>query len=560
MPKVLNIELGRASTASVSGIVGVFLLAEEPVLGVGHAGREADVLEKLEVRKADAEVVGHSVLHLVEEVGLAEIGGLEAYLVLQRGVVAEGYLFVEPLLADPVLPLEGVDGAHREGDVGQGEGIGGVAGVLAVHRVDAQVELAVPVPREGDGRLRLVLEGVVDVVGVVAVVRRAGEVHRGAEVHAGVGLGILRVRPLDGEVPGLEEFGSAPLAGLVVGVADRERAVELVVDAVAGVDVDGPRAKGVVVSGHGEVEVVAEHEVHAGVAHEESAGRLLAEGGHQHARGSVGPLGDEAERQAEEGYLHVLDHHVGRTEDGLLRGLLYHLGAGQREIVVGVVGVADRVFALGDVDGLVVHHLYVLSVEYAVVLGGDHVGDAGLARVEVVAHLLHVVGLASLGHFGLPPPRRGRWSHTRPRVDRALVHVVLHVFGGQLHVLVGHAHVAIIIYEAFAVAEVLDYGVPGGRERGLVEGTLAEHGHRVGPVQGVGGVERIPEGQGRGVGRDHLLLHAHAVAAFRAPLPGASALGLDFRHEQQESHQEGKYISELSQKRYISYLCVILQN
>ena len=53
-------------------------------------------------------------------------------------------------------------------------------------------------------------------------------------------LGVLRVRPAESEVPGLDKVRAAFLTGLVIGKSQRQLAVELVVYLISGVDVHGP--------------------------------------------------------------------------------------------------------------------------------------------------------------------------------------------------------------------------------------------------------------------------------------------------------------------------------
>ena len=93
-------------------IVLLLGLSEEPVHTVGHARSYIDVLHKREVRETDLEVMCHTILELVKQTRLFELAGLEADLVLQRGVVAEGELLIERLLSDSVLLLERIETAH----------------------------------------------------------------------------------------------------------------------------------------------------------------------------------------------------------------------------------------------------------------------------------------------------------------------------------------------------------------------------------------------------------------------------------------------------------------
>ena len=152
---------------------------EHPVLAVCHRGCNVYVLKQREIWQADLEVMRHSRLHTVQRLdaqGIAEflhtesgdrihfeipgrivhivlhIAHLKAELVLQGCAVAEGNLLVELLLAHAVLLLEGVETRHGEGDIGQGEGVAGVPGILVVQEVQRQIEFSVPVVSIRDGR------------------------------------------------------------------------------------------------------------------------------------------------------------------------------------------------------------------------------------------------------------------------------------------------------------------------------------------------------------------------------------------------------------------------
>ena len=120
--------------------------------------------------------------------------------------------------------------------------------------------------------------------------------------------------------------------------------------------------------------------------------------------------------------------------------------------------VADGILAIGDVDGLVWEHLYVLAVEdevaavdvhhvdVAVVLVGDHILDAGLTRIEVIAQLLHIVDFATFRHHGPSLPVGCKGIVYTVCVNHAGGHVIVHPFGGQLHILVFDLYISIIMY------------------------------------------------------------------------------------------------------------------
>ena len=91
------------------GIVHLFRIAEEPVHAIRYARRDIDIFEEREVWKTDLEVVVHTVLELVPESWLVELGCLEADSVLKRGVVTEGELLIPFLLTDSDFLFERVE-------------------------------------------------------------------------------------------------------------------------------------------------------------------------------------------------------------------------------------------------------------------------------------------------------------------------------------------------------------------------------------------------------------------------------------------------------------------
>ena len=66
--------------------------------------------------------------------------------------------------------------------------------------------------------------------------------------------------------------------------------------------------------------------------------------------------------------------------------------------------IAYSVFSVFDIDGPVLKHLDIPSVEFTLIIIGNHIGDAGLSGVEVVSEFLHLIGILALGHFGLSYP------------------------------------------------------------------------------------------------------------------------------------------------------------
>ena len=108
------------------GIVILVLGTEEPVHAVRHGGSQGEVLEYGECRKSYGEIVRHTRLHLVPEIRVAHLAGLEIDLVLEGGVVAQGKLLVPLLGTYPVLPSERIETVYVQRNVRQCYGIGAV--------------------------------------------------------------------------------------------------------------------------------------------------------------------------------------------------------------------------------------------------------------------------------------------------------------------------------------------------------------------------------------------------------------------------------------------------
>ena len=135
---------------------------------------------------------------------------------------------------------------------------------------------------------------------------------------------------------------------------------------------------------------------------------------------------------------------------------------------------------MSDVDGLVRHHLDILSVKNAVLLLSHHIIDSGLACVEVISHLLHGVGTRSLLHDRFSLDYSGTVSRTTG-IESGGRKVIFHVVGGQFHVSVCDADITIIVYDSFSVTEVFYDGIFCLSEGRNFKGRLSEH------VDGVSG-------------------------------------------------------------------------
>ena len=148
---------------------------------------------------------------------------------------------------------------------------------------------------------------------------------------------------------------------------------------------------------------------------------------------------------------------------------------------MGMFEIADSVFSFCDVDGLVRHHLDVLSMKNPVILLRDHVRDPGLAGVEIVPDLLHVESLPSLSHLRLSLPLLRQAVVGASREDSSGGHVIFHVVGLELDVIIGDLHIAPVVHLTLSVRKILPYGILGSRERRAGQGTLVQQGNGVRP-------------------------------------------------------------------------------
>ena len=208
-------------------------LFEIPLLVVVGRRRDVDVVEEVE-RRRNRDVVFDAVLHVVERL-LREyfvLGG--AHRVGHFTRVLHRNLLVPAVFAGFLLAFEGVEARDVEDQRGQGYRNGLVLRVLRNGHVRRERERrAGPVLRIGDRRVGLRGENVVEVGRRILAVTAGGEVHRRREGRTGVGLGVLRMGPLDAEVALLDIVGFAFLACLDVRVLHVETAAVLVTFDVA---------------------------------------------------------------------------------------------------------------------------------------------------------------------------------------------------------------------------------------------------------------------------------------------------------------------------------------
>ena len=119
--------LGYAKCTERIGVVGYHLLSlliknffrirEEPVHAIGDTWGCLDIFEEGECRQAYTEIVPHSILHLLEQIGILCIFCLEVYLVLKGCIVVECKRLIPLLLSHSLLLSERIDPVHSEGKV-----------------------------------------------------------------------------------------------------------------------------------------------------------------------------------------------------------------------------------------------------------------------------------------------------------------------------------------------------------------------------------------------------------------------------------------------------------
>ena len=198
------------------GVPLVFDLLEVPLFVVVDRRRKVDVVEEVE-RRRDGDRVLDAVLHVFERLLREDfrLGGGHRVGHLAR--VLHRDLLVPAVLAGLLLAFEGVEARDVEHHRRQRHRDRLVLRVLRDGHVRRERERrAGPVLRVGDRRVGLRGEDVVEVGGRIAAVTAGGEVHRGRERRTRVGLGVLRVGPLDAEVALLDVVVLALFARLDV--------------------------------------------------------------------------------------------------------------------------------------------------------------------------------------------------------------------------------------------------------------------------------------------------------------------------------------------------------
>ncbi len=100
----------------------------------------------------------------------------------------------------------------------------------------------------------------------------------------------------------------------------------------------------------------------------------------------------------------------------------------------------------------------------SVVLLGNGILNLSLPAVKIIEALFHIIRLVSFSHNRLALHHSGGIRQTGGEYG-GIVHVIGHEIGSDFQIPVSHGDVPIIIYDLPASTEILDYGIPGGRER-----------------------------------------------------------------------------------------------
>ena len=441
------------------GGVPRFALAREVGAAVEvEGGGEVDVLEELE-----GGFEGDAVLHAVaplEQGGVEKLGLGGGERIGHLSGVGQGEFFVPPLFADGFAATQGLKARDGEGDVGQGDGEGGVAHVLRhvaggrkgeAERGNAVVETH----RRGAGALGVGQRGV-ERGEIGAFVVFGGEVDAGGEGGVGVRLRVGTVAPLHFEGGLFGVVGEVFVAVDGGEVGEEDIAAIGVAAGVVALGRESPGAAGVDFAEEFEVEAVGEGEIVAAVAQIEAAGGLVAVGGHDEPGGVFLVDGEEAVGDGD-GEGHIGHDEIGRAEEGFLAGRDF--GAGELETEVGVLGVAGGVLGVLEIEVAVAGAFGVDAAQIAGALGGFDVVDEAFLALEVEGHLATFVVFASLGVDGLALEVAGAVGHAGGADERG-VHVEGDVVGLEPHVLILHVGLSVEVRQS--ALGVVDEAVFGG--------------------------------------------------------------------------------------------------
>ena len=216
------------------------------------------------------------------------------------------------------------------------------------------------------------------------------------------------------------------------------------------------------------------------------------------------------------------------------------------QVVVRLVEIADRILSACDIDGLVRHHLDLLSMQEAFLLLGNHVGNPGLAGAEIIPQFLHLVCILALLHFRKSLPLLGDGIVCSAGIDGAGLHVIFHEIGREFHVVVFDVDFAVVIYFPLSVGEDLDDRVFRTGECRSIERALLLKGGGVDLEKGIRFVDRIADGPERVGDHDAVRMVFDRLAEGRAvppvaPVPVLGLSGQGYRDHKQR-HDAGKYV------------------
>ena len=283
--------------------------------------------------------------------------------------------------------------------------------------------------------------------------------------------------PFDREVFALEKVVTSLLTGPVHRILQTYITAEFVTEFISRIDLSTPRSQSINICIQGHIEVVTEDHIVTEIPHIETAGLLLTECREHNTARSGRSLRDKTEwdDQRERDICH---HHIARPEDCPLLGLCHDFGRSHLQIIVGMVQIADSIFALGDIDRLVSHHLQVLTMKDTLLLLGDHIFDSRLPRFEVIIYVVDIVRLSVHRHHRSGQNVSEGVLQTRSKYG-LFVDIIGHIVCLYPHISIIHLHTAVVIDHLVRPREIFDGGVLRLREDRIFEHPLIFH-QRVG--------------------------------------------------------------------------------
>ena len=193
------------------------------------------------------------------------------------------------------------------------------------------------------------------------------------------------------------------------------------------------------------------------------------------------------------------------------------------------------------------------SVQQALVFRSDRSAYVRFPVVEIVAQLIHFVGLLALGHHRPSYPFAGEGVKDSPGIDDTAVHVIVHPLGGQGHILVLDRYVPVVVDEPLAIGKHFYNRVARVGEGRHREGTVLQGFEGIHPEQGVGAVNTVPARKSRGIRRSHLLLRAGTSGKGLGTL--LRTLRQSICADQKEENADGGKVFVYIIAQFFQYIC-----